>query len=94
MRSLPGASLYSGSMNTTLRFSAVVATLLLAACGNKGPLVMPQKPVPVEEPAPAEPAVPAVDPATPADALPAPPPVTDPTVDPADPALKSDDGDG
>ena len=30
--------------------------LLLAACGNKGPLVMPQKPVPVEVPANAPPA--------------------------------------
>ncbi len=31
------------------RIALVGATfLLLAACGNKGPLVMPQKPVPVE----------------------------------------------
>jgi len=28
---------------------AASALLFLAACGNKGPLVMPQKPVPVEE---------------------------------------------
>jgi len=27
---------------------AAAGLLLLAACGNKGPLVMPQKPVPVE----------------------------------------------
>jgi len=33
-----------------LMFVAATATLLaLTACGNKGPLVMPQKPVPVEE---------------------------------------------
>ena len=28
---------------------AALALLFLSACGNKGPLVMPQKPVPVEE---------------------------------------------
>lgn len=28
--------------------AAGAGLLLLAACGNKGPLVMPQKPVPVE----------------------------------------------
>ena len=28
---------------------AASALLFLSACGNKGPLVMPQKPVPVEE---------------------------------------------
>lgn len=33
----------------SLRLALVGATfVLLAACGNKGPLVMPQKPVPVE----------------------------------------------
>ncbi|MEA9751040.1 lipoprotein [Xanthomonas campestris pv. raphani] len=33
----------------SVRLALVGATLvLLAACGNKGPLVMPQKPVPVE----------------------------------------------
>ncbi|HEY0334774.1 MAG TPA: lipoprotein [Stenotrophomonas sp.] len=32
-----------------LRIAGVgAAFLVLAACGNKGPLVMPQKPVPVE----------------------------------------------
>ncbi|MGB3393273.1 MAG: lipoprotein [Stenotrophomonas sp.] len=29
--------------------AAACALLVLTACGNKGPLVMPQKPVPVEE---------------------------------------------
>ncbi len=28
---------------------AALSLLFLSACGNKGPLVMPQKPVPVEE---------------------------------------------
>lgn len=47
----------------TIRIALAGATLLvLAACGNKGPLVMPQKPVPVE----ATPAAPAAD-ASPAD---------------------------
>jgi predicted small lipoprotein YifL len=40
-------------MNKTSRcLISIPATLLLlalAACGNKGPLVMPQKPVPIEE---------------------------------------------
>ncbi len=35
----------------SLLFPAVAMSVLLflSACGNKGPLVMPQKPVPVEE---------------------------------------------
>ncbi len=32
-----------------LLIPAACALLALTACGNKGPLVMPQKPVPVEE---------------------------------------------
>lgn len=35
-------------MNKRFLLLALLACLL-AACGNKGPLVMPQKPVPVEE---------------------------------------------
>lgn len=43
-----------GGMKMTSRsllFPVVAASalLLLSACGNKGPLVMPQKPVPIEE---------------------------------------------
>jgi len=38
---------------------AATSLLFLAACGNKGPLVLPQKPVPVEEVA--EPAAVPVD---------------------------------
>jgi predicted small lipoprotein YifL len=40
-------------MNMTSRSLLLIpvacALLALTACGNKGPLVMPQKPVPVEE---------------------------------------------
>ncbi|PZS81884.1 sugar transporter [Stenotrophomonas maltophilia] len=62
---------------------AAASLLLLAACGNKGPLVLPQKPVPVEEtvePA-AEPATEPATEATPAEAQGAVAPAT--TVDPA-----------
>ena len=64
---------------------AAASLLLLAACGNKGPLVLPQKPVPVEE---------AVEPAADADATPAAtqaPRDGSPSVTP-DPAKKVDDG--
>jgi predicted small lipoprotein YifL len=44
-------------MNISRILIVLAALGLLAACGNKGPLVMPQKPVPVEQPAaPATPA--------------------------------------
>ncbi len=66
---------------------AASALLVLSACGNKGPLVMPQKPVPVEDVA-----EPAADDQTP-------PAATDDSTDapvipdPVDaPALKTDDG--
>ncbi|WP_024870254.1 LPS translocon maturation chaperone LptM [Pseudoxanthomonas suwonensis] len=52
-------------MNARTVFSVLAAAALLSACGNKGPLVMPQQPVPVEQqqlPTPAEPA-PADEPA-------------------------------
>jgi predicted small lipoprotein YifL len=55
-------------MNKTSRFLILIPAALLllglSACGNKGPLVMPQKPVPIEEQevTPAE--QPAADPAT------------------------------
>ncbi len=63
---------------------AAASLLLLAACGNKGPLVLPQKPVPVEEVA-----EPATDETTPpADDSNAPPVVPDPV----DAPLKSEDG--
>ena len=62
---------------------AAASLLFLAACGNKGPLVLPQKPVPVEE---------TVEPA--ADATPAATQRTgdgSPSVTP-DPVKKVDDG--
>lgn len=53
----------------SVRLALVGATfVLLAACGNKGPLVMPQKPVPVEAqpvPPPDEPTPAPVDTDTP-----------------------------
>ncbi|MCW0367447.1 hypothetical protein NB699_002430 [Xanthomonas sacchari] len=52
----------SSSFPIRLVLSAA-ALLALAGCGNKGPLVMPQKPVPVEA-APATPAPDATPPAT------------------------------
>lgn len=55
-------------MNTISRSASLLllaALPLLAACGNKGPLVMPQKPVPVEQDLPAPPATAPVQPAEP-----------------------------
>ncbi len=66
---------------------AASALLVLSACGNKGPLVLPQKPVPVEE----QLVEPAADDATPpaADADTDSPVVPDPV---EAPALKANDG--
>ncbi|MEQ8036913.1 lipoprotein [Xanthomonas arboricola] len=68
----------------SVRLALVGATfVLLAACGNKGPLVMPQKPVPVEaQPVPQPPDAPQpLDESTPAPAPvqtePTPVPTTD-----------------
>jgi len=64
---------------------AAASLLFLAACGNKGPLVLPQKPVPVEE---------TVEPATDTDTTPAAtqdPRDGSPSVTP-DPVKKVDDG--
>ncbi|AKC86482.1 LPS translocon maturation chaperone LptM [Pseudoxanthomonas suwonensis] len=49
-------------MNTKTVLSAAAVALALAACGNKGPLVMPQEPVPAEQEVPVPP--PAAEPAT------------------------------
>lgn len=43
----------------------LAATLCLSACGNKGPLVMPQQPVPVDTASAAPPAATPDAPATP-----------------------------
>jgi len=40
-------------MNAKTVVAALFAVLLLAACGNKGPLVLPPKPVPADQGAPA-----------------------------------------
>ena len=48
-------------MKTKTALAILAAALLLAACGNKGPLVMPQKPVPVEQELPEAPAGEATD---------------------------------
>ncbi|MGS0574569.1 LPS translocon maturation chaperone LptM [Xanthomonas oryzae pv. oryzicola] len=62
----------------SVRLALVGATfVLLAACGNKGPLVMPQKPVPVEAqpvPQPVEESTPAP---VPVDSSTKPAPTTD-----------------
>ncbi len=42
-------------MNAKTAASLLIAALLLAACGNKGPLVLPEKPA-AAEPATPEPA--------------------------------------
>jgi predicted small lipoprotein YifL len=63
---------------------AAVSLLFLAACGNKGPLVLPQKPVPVEEVAEPATTTPPID----TDATDDPPVVPDPV----DAPLKSEDG--
>ncbi len=67
----------------------LVTACLLTACGNKGPLVLPQKPVPVETTPAAQPATPA--PSTEASqSQPATPPATEPAPQepPANPAPK------
>ena len=74
--------------NTLLIPLAAASLLLLAACGNKGPLVLPQKPVPVEEtvePA-AEPATEATPAETPAETQGSGTPAT--TVEPAAPTTQ------
>lgn len=68
---------------------AALALLFLSACGNKGPLVMPQKPVPVEEQA-VEPASEATVPED-TNATDDPPVVPDP-VDPQLDNASDDDG--
>ena len=44
-------------MNAKTVLSVLIATVLLSACGNKGPLVLPEKPA-AAEPASATPAAP------------------------------------
>ncbi|KQY54909.1 lipoprotein [Lysobacter sp. Root494] len=86
-------------MNQTLRIAFIAASLaLLAGCGNKGPLVLPTPPAPID---------PATVPETPAEATPAETPATEPAVEgtetppaetpaetPAEPATPPADDDG
>ena len=66
-------------MNTKTAASLLIAALLLAACGNKGPLVLPEKPA-------------AAEPATP-EPVPDPAPTDDADAD-ADADADEGDGDG
>ena len=60
-------------MNQTLRIALIASTLaLLAGCGNKGPLVLPTPPAPID---------PATVPETAADAAPEETPATAPAVE-------------
>ncbi|HEY1140903.1 MAG TPA: lipoprotein [Lysobacter sp.] len=60
-------------MNQTLRIALIATSLaLLAGCGNKGPLVLPTPPAPID---------PATVPDTPADAAPEETPATEPAVE-------------
>ncbi|MFD0738816.1 lipoprotein [Lysobacter koreensis] len=95
-------------MNLKLAIALIALSLPLAGCGNKGPLVLPSKPVPVEadllqaEP-PADaastddatappPAADALDPATDL-ATPPPDPATDePATEPVPPTPPTNDG--
>lgn len=93
-------------MNPTLRIAFIAAVLAtLAGCGNKGPLVMPPKPAPID---PAS--VPATDadaqtgqaaedpaPTTGEESAPSPPPVEPPPADGTPeipPATPADGGNG
>ncbi|HEY5971783.1 MAG TPA: lipoprotein [Pseudoxanthomonas sp.] len=73
-------------MNKFARFASIALVLAgLSACGAKGPLFLPEKPVPVED-APAAPQADAPATGTPAtDAtLPVEPPVEEPAAPPTD----------
>ncbi len=82
---------------SALALSTLAAALVLSACGNKGPLVLPDKtpagdtvaPAPATESAPAAPVTPAIDET--ASPLPpsSPPPAADPVINQSD-----DDGNG
>lgn len=68
-------------MNRHVRlFAAAAVMAVLSACGAKGPLFMPEKPV---EQAPAEPAPPETTPAPATDTPPAQTPPIDPATVPA-----------
>lgn len=65
-------------MNRIYRLVVIAAALaVLAACGNKGPLVLPTPPAQAEPAAAPAEAPPATDPGTPPAEEPPPPPATD-----------------
>lgn len=82
----------------SLALPLLAATLALSACGNKGPLVLPDKPKPADTVAPTTPATPAAPAATTTPAIDetssplppsSPPPAADPVIN-----QTSDDGTG
>lgn len=76
---------YHHEMNMLRLALAAMCLLAIAACGNKGPLVLPQKPLPV----------PLEDPLLPPEPLPADVPADTPAQTPVDvPATPEKDGDG
>ena len=63
---------YTPPMNATRLFTIAFALALLSGCGNKGPLVLPPRPAPID---------PATVPDAPAETAPAETPATEPAVD-------------
>ena len=82
-------------MKTPRLAIAATCLMLLAACGNKGPLFMPQKPPPVVDPLPPppEPVEPTPAESTPADSTPVEATPTDAVTEPV-PAPTTQSGDG
>lgn len=80
-------------MNPKSAFAVFALTLMLAGCGNKGPLVLAKPPAPVESPVTAPGAVPVEvvpdpvvsDPAPVVPVVPVPPVEPDPLLDPPEP---------
>lgn len=76
-------------MNPKLAIALIALSLPLAGCGNKGSLVLPQKPVPVEADTPVEP--PVDDTTTPTEANDAVDPAVDASTEPATDATSDDE---
>lgn len=82
-------------MKTPRLAIAATCLMLLAACGNKGPLFMPQKPAPVVDPLPPppEPVEPTPAESAPVDSTPVEATPTDAVTEPV-PARTTQSGDG
>ena len=82
-------------MKTPRLAIAATCLMLLAACGNKGPLFMPQKPAPVVDPLPPppEPVEPTPAESAPVDSTPVEATPTDAVTEPV-PAPTTQSGDG